>query len=511
MARLKPIGFAGCISLHFLIHSTQIMRATLLRNLQTGSGHWFWIFLLGSVFAGQALRAAETSSAMGTNSVILAVEGKVEVSPLGSGTWTAGETNQVLKVGDQIRTGFRSRATLRLSDLTVLRMNQLTTLQIQAPKVANNKPVLDLKSGGTYFLGRDKPTETEFRTPQTSGAILGTEFDLVVTDDGRTIVTLLDGIVQLSNEQGQIQLNSGEQGLVRQGQPPQKTPVIEAINIIQWSLYYSAVLDLSELDLTAPEQQTLTASLASYRSGDLRAALADYPDARNPVSSSEKIYLAQLVLSVGQVDQAEALLRQIGAGDEKAVRLANALRLLIAAVKGQERPGNLPLATSNLQLSTATELLAESYYQQSRFKLEEALRAARAASEKSPDLGFAWERVAELEFGFGRTHETAAALDKALQLSPRDAQAIALKGFVLAAQNRIAAAQEKFEQAIAMDSALGNAWLGRGLTKIRQGRAHEGRVDLQVAATLEPQRASCAATWARHSATQKITSVPNGN
>jgi tetratricopeptide (TPR) repeat protein len=80
-------------------------------------------------------------------------------------------------------------------------------------------------------------------------------------------------------------------------------------------------------------------------------------------------------------------------------------------------------------------------------------------------------------------------LDKALQLSPRNAQAIALKGFVLAAQNRVALAQETFEEAIAADNALGNAWLGRGLTKIRRGQADEGRADLQVAATLEPQRA----------------------
>ncbi|HYV32739.1 MAG TPA: TonB-dependent receptor, partial [Candidatus Binatia bacterium] len=35
----------------------------------------------------------------------------------------------------------------------------------------------------------------------------------------------------------------------------------------------------------------------------------------------------------------------------------------------------------------------------------------------------------------------------------------------------------------------GSAWLGRGLVKIRLGRAREGRADLQVAATLEPQRA----------------------
>ncbi len=465
------------------------MRVTFLRNFQAGLCHCIWILLLNAEFAGLVVRAADRSVGFGTNSVIVAVEGRVEVSPLGSGNWVAAQTNQVLKTGDQIRTGFRSRATLRLSDLTMLKMNQLTTLQIQAPRTANDKPVLDLKSGGTYFLGRDKPAEIEFRTPQTSGAILGTEFDLVVTEDGRTIVTLLDGIVQLSNDQGQIQLNTGEQGSARQGQAPQKTAVIDAINIIQWALYYPGILDLNELDLAAAEQQALALSFAAYGAGDLRAALANYPETRNPASNPERVYLAQLVLAVGQVDQAAAVLGQIGAGDEKNTRLADALRLLITAVKGQERPANLPAASVNDPLATATALLAESYYQQSRFKLEDARSAARAASEKSPSFGFAWERVAELEFSFGRTQETAMALDKGLQFSPRHAQGIALKGFVLAAQNRITAAQETFDQAIAVDNALGHAWLGRGLTKIRRGQADDGRADLQVAAALEPQRA----------------------
>ena len=42
---------------------------------------------------------------------------------------------------------------------------------------------------------------------------------------------------------------------------------------------------------------------------------------------------------------------------------------------------------------------------------------------------------------------------------------------------------------MAIDGALGNAWLGRGLCLIRQGKDEDGRRDLQVAAALEPNRA----------------------
>ncbi len=64
-----------------------------------------------------------------------------------------------------------------------------------------------------------------------------------------------------------------------------------------------------------------------------------------------------------------------------------------------------------------------------------------------------------------------------------------MRGFLLAAENRIGEAKAAFEEARAIDGALGNAWLGRGLCLIRKGQDEEGRRDLQTAAALEPNRA----------------------
>src|SRR5262249_33115 len=121
--------------------------------------------------------------------------------------------------------------------------------------------------------------------------------------------------------------------------------------------------------------------------------------------------------------------------------------------------------------------------------LTSALKLARQAATNSPDFGFAWARVAELEFSFGRTQRALDALNKSLALAPRNAQAIALKGFLLAAQNQTREPIETFNAAIAVASALGNAWRGRGLCRIRRGDLAGGREDLLIAAALEPQRA----------------------
>src|SRR5437667_1930754 len=423
---------------------------------------------------------AQTPEAHGqTEPVLLTIEGKVEASTAGSTAWTPARTNQILRVGERLRTGPRSRATLRLSDKSVLRINELTILKIQPPARVGNAPVLDLGAGSTYFFSREKPATVEFRTPLASAAIRGTEFNLAVGADGRTVLSLLDGHVALNGERGEIDLKTGEQGIVEPGQAPRKTAVIDAINIIQWCLYYPAVLDTDELGLSSGVKQTLAASLSAYRNGDLLQALASYPEDRQPDSDPERIYRAALLLAVGQVEQTEAQLKELQA----ASALADALREMIAAVKFQ--PWNRA-APPRL----ATEWLAESYYLQSRSQLEASRQAAQAATEQSPNFGFAWARVAELEFSFGRVPQALAALEKALPLSPRNAEAISLKGFLLAAQNRISEALNFFDEAIAVDPALGNAWLGRGLCRIRQGRADAGWQDLQVAATLEPNRSA---------------------
>src|SRR5215203_2061298 len=111
---------------------------------------------------------------------LLSVEGKVEVARSGQAAWTAGATNQMLQNGDRVRTGVRSRASIRLSDMSTLAVKELTTLEIRPPQAPGANNGFDLKSGGSYFFNRERAGTVEFRTPLASGAIRGTEFHLFV-------------------------------------------------------------------------------------------------------------------------------------------------------------------------------------------------------------------------------------------------------------------------------------------------------------------------------------------
>ncbi|MEK7675093.1 MAG: FecR domain-containing protein [Verrucomicrobiota bacterium] len=436
--------------------------------------------LVGFVFgAGSwAAQGQPTAVPAVAPSQILTTEGKtVEVALAGSLDWHRARINEYLHWGDRLRTGQDSRAMVRLSDQSVLRIRELTTLQIFPPRTADKKPLLDLKNGSVYFFSREKPADVEFSTPTASGAIRGTEFQLQAGENGLTLLALLEGEVELRNDLGQITLHSGELGNVERGRGPTKTALLNALNIIQWCLYYPGVLHAEELNLSDAEKEHYRQALAAYRSGELLLALAEFPEDQPPASDAARTFAAALQLSVGHVEKARGLL----AGLAAASPLADALQETVAAVQFQPWTRAAPP-------SLASEWLAESYYLQSRSRLEEALKAARAAVARSPSFGFGWVRLAELEFGFGRTTEALSALEKGLQLAPRNPQALALKGFFLSARNRTKEALGWFDQALAVDGALGHAWLGRGLCRIQQGETEEGRKDLQVAAALEPQR-----------------------
>ena len=117
-----------------------------------------------------------------------------------------------------------------------------------------------------------------------------------------------------------------------------------------------------------------------------------------------------------------------------------------------------------------------------------ALEAAQRSIDVDSSFGFAWTRRAKLEFSFGKIPQAKKLVEQGLLLSPRNPAAHALRGFLFSAQNNTRAAKESFQLAMTIDGALGDAWLGRGLCFIREGKKELGRRDLQTAAALEPNR-----------------------
>jgi tetratricopeptide (TPR) repeat protein len=416
---------------------------------------------------------SETSSAQ--RATVVNTENIVQTAIGGKG-WAAASADQNLAVGDRIRTRQRSRATLRLTDLYTMRLEQFTTVEIATGLFDEGKPRLDVGAGAAFIFSREKSGEIDIKTPAANGAMRGTQLFVQVAADGTSSFQVLEGQVELANEQGSLLLDSGEAGEATPGRAPKRTAVIEASNLLQWALYYPAVLDPDEAGMTDDEKQTVAKSLAAYRAGDLLGALEALP-ANPPQGSGGRLYHAAVMLGVGRLDEAEKVLKAVPAEDPG----RRAITRMTDAVKFRERGAWL-----NESLATAGEAMAESYYRQSRSDLKGAREAARIATERSPRNGYTWTRLAELEFSFGRTNEAREALARGLEFTPRNARVHALQGFIHSANNEIEAARASFEEAVRLDGSFGNGWLGLGLTKTRRGDLAGGRADLQTAATVEP-------------------------
>ena len=182
---------------------------------------------------------------------------------------------QPLEVKDHLGVGESSWAILRFQDASEVKVRELTELEIVEPAVARETAFRLLK-GEVYFSGLQQSQNTIVQTPHAKVRPKGTEF-LIRVSDAETELIMFDGQAEMSNMQGAIAVKPGEAGLAETGRPPRNRPAIQARNIVQWWLYYPAVLDPAELQLSPLAQQTLKDSLAAYRAGDLITALEQFP------------------------------------------------------------------------------------------------------------------------------------------------------------------------------------------------------------------------------------------
>jgi tetratricopeptide (TPR) repeat protein len=417
-----------------------------------------------------------SSSAWAQDATVLEIENIVQAAAGSKGGWTQAVQQQSLAVGDRIRTRQRSRATVALTGLYSVRLDQFTTIGITPGLVDAKKPKLDLSGGAAFIFSRERNAEMDVRLPAANAALRGTQLFAQVLAGGKSRVQVLEGRVELKNTAGRLMLETGEAGEAIPGQAPRRTAVIEAKNILQWALYYPAVLDPADLRLRDAATPAVAKSLTAYRRGNLLGAVKYLP-ARAPDGADERLLHAGVLLAVGRLDEARGLL----AGVPKNHPGRRALDRMIAAVL-LEPADAWPLDS----IKTAAEALAESYYLQALAQLEPARLAALRATTLAPDNGFAWTRLAELEFSAAHNKQARAAIEKGLALTPDNARAHALRGFILSSDNRIDEARASFETSVRLDGAFGNGWLGLGLTKIKKGELQAGRADLQTAATVEP-------------------------
>ncbi len=216
---------------------------------------------------------------------ILSVQGTVEVQE-GTPGWAPAQVDQTLRAGAVVRTAARSRAALLLADETQLKIGPNARLQLREVRQTSNllrrvsqvaagadQSILNLESGKAWLRSKRVPAKVRVRTPAVTAAIRGTEFVVDVRTDGESFVTVLDGSVDVNNDQGAVIVNSGEQGRARIGEAPIKIVIVNPDDAVQWTFSYSP--EISPRDYPFRYRTRAEARQASQAAGISATARAE--------------------------------------------------------------------------------------------------------------------------------------------------------------------------------------------------------------------------------------------
>ena len=378
---------------------------------------------------------------------LVSVEGRVDVRRAESKRWVKASTEDLYCFGDRIRVAANARASVELSNDTILRLDQHSTLLLPEPR-QKSLFFIELLKGALHVISRVK-TQLEVRTPFVNAGLEGTEFVVRIVEKA-TIVSVLEGRVAVSNPLGMLSLTAGQSARGSKSSAPVLMLDLSPEDAVQWAIHYPLIAHPESSGVggeIARAQRLLMVGRATEARGVLQALLDDAPDDADALAMSAVIELAQ--------NRKEA-----------------ALQLATQAV--HVAPGS------------AVALLALSFAQQAYFRLHAAVESIETVIEQQPENAIAWSRLAELRSSLGDRSGALKAAKRAAELDPDLSRTQTVLGFSQLIRFETTAARASFIRATELDSSDPLARLGLGLAKIRDGELAAGRRDMEIAVSLDP-------------------------
>jgi tetratricopeptide (TPR) repeat protein len=432
---------------------------------------------------------------------VVSVQGAVQALRTGEKQWRPVRLNDTFSPGDMIRILKLSRADIVLSNDTILRLDQNTTVTFSEPE--KEKPFLvNLLNGAAYFFSRVRRSLKVF-TPFVNAIVEGTEFYARVESD-KAFISIFEGQVLAENQAGSIPLAKGQSAIAEANRAPVLQIVVRPRDAVQWTLYYPPILYHHPSDFQAVTgwQAMVRRSIEFYIEGNVQQALESLEGITEEIRDPRFFtYRASLLLSVGRVDDAKSDIEKalsIAPNNSQALTLQS-----VIAVVQNEKEKALSLAKNAVEADpkSGAARIALSYAQQANFDLKEALSILKEAVKLEPENALAWARLAEMWLMFGELNNALEAAQKAVSLDPNLSRTQTVLGFAYLTQVKTKKSKEAFEKAIELDQADPLPRLGLGLAKIHEGGFPkwepdfgkmvdkgllEGTRELEIAVSLDP-------------------------
>ena len=417
---------------------------------------------------------------------IVSVQGKGETLGVKERTWREAVVNQQLATGASVRTLDSSRMAVMLADQTQVRLAANSMIEIkQVSDGAARATQLQQNSGRSWTQSKNVPDKLTVQTPSALAAIRGTDWELVVDEDGTSTLTVLSGQVLLSNEAGSVNIDAGEQGRAQNGVAPVKTILLNPRDRVQW--VSSFVVDVQRY----PDLARLPNIAAPFAANDMAAAhravqtLAQQADA--PASAA--LLLADFSVQAGDFNAAISALVQ-GAARYPSDERFDVWRARLHLVRDEVPVARAALTAARSRKPQSTELmLAEGELERLEGNASAATAAYQAAIAINPGAARAWHGLGVIQTEREDVARARSSLTSALSLDPNGAGFLAELGTLEAFSDRLGAARSAFQQALTDRPDDFVALTGLALVEMKAGNTEAAIQHLLAATLIEPRYA----------------------
>lgn len=463
----------------------------------------------------------------GAAAEIVSLQGTGDQRAATAADWLPARPAQALATGDFVRTRQAARMALLFADDTQLRLHQNTVLQVKGVATpAQPVTTLLLNAGRAWTqTKRADGTRLNLETPAATAAIRGTDWDISVEDDGRTLLTVLSGTVEFSNAQGQVSVGANEAAIAEVGKAPVKLVLSQPRDRIQWvnalradplphlaaepvpealGPVRAALVDrnlpaaraaLAQARGNAPEPWVAAMDAAiALQAGDILAAREQLARTAATPSAPLPVWLMQsdVQLMEGDAPAAVATLRAaLQRWPTHPALVAQLARVQLLSDRVDEASATLAPAqgTAHAELAMVRAELARR-----RGDAPGTLSAYTEATQLAPQDARGWQ-------GLGGAHTeredalpARANLHQALALSPQSPGAWGELGTLETFANQFTEAGQAFATALGDNPADYVALTGQGLLHLKQGNPQAALDAFLRAGVMEPRYAR-AKTW----------------
>jgi tetratricopeptide (TPR) repeat protein len=422
-----------------------------------------------------------------TLATITATSGKAWMRHGGAPDFLTLSRRASLQARDVVGTGNNGKAAILFGDGSQIRLNANAAVEIQTPQSKGNQNLFRALSGVVWArLRPDKGAQTQY----SNLAVRGTEFQLEVSSNGTTTLSVIEGAVNFWNDKGEVLVPAGQQSIIKPGIAP--TAPVAATNanlLVEWTFDLNRTTIRREKVRETPESSASPKVNLAWEALEKDSPAAAEKFAQQAIaldanSSEAHITLGIALLRQSKFDEAQRAFEEDLKSGSKAYHYQACAWLALLFLSQNQKDKALQY-TKAAVLEAPESVLARSHYALALFfngDFQKAEREARQLLKLDNESVEARITLAQVLLAQGDNEEAARLAAQAVALDDGNAFAHYTLAVADSARRDYSHAERSLQTSLklASDFAPAAALLAR--VRIREGHEKEALTELREVA-----------------------------